>query len=148
MVRLAVALALTAALAAAADGSPSAANPPIRSFTLTGGKVTCVMTGGQPATAGALCLGTLNKGVKPFPRPNCHGTGDPGGGLSIGTTGRSRGLCLSENPIVPPVKLLAYGKSISLGGVTCKAVSATVGVRCTNRTRHGFQMSRYGWKQL
>ena len=99
--------------------------PTIKSFKMFGGKVKCVMVGGT--SSGVTCLGLLNSGVRPFPKPNCQGIGDPGGGLQMGRTGRAKGLCLSENPIVPPVPVLRFGKSRTVGGVTCRAVSATIG---------------------
>lgn len=140
-------LTCAALVAVLTAGSASAGGvPPIKSFKLRGGKVTCVMVGG--AFSGVTCLGKLNPGVRAFPRPNCHGEGDPGGGLGLGRTGRAKGLCLSENPIVPPVRILAYGSALRIGGVTCRAVSATIGVRCTNRSAHGFRMSASGWARF
>ena len=97
---------------------------------------------------GSPALGKLELGVRLFPGSNCHGEGDPGGGLGLARTGRAKGLCLSENPIVPPVRILHYGSGMTIGGVTCRAVTATIGVRCTNRSGHGFRMSAYGWARF
>jgi hypothetical protein len=133
----------------AAVGAPSAGAggvPTIKSFKLFGGKVKCVLVGGT--SSGVTCLGQLNAGARPFPKPNCQGVGDPGGGLGLGRTGKAKGLCLSENPIVPPVPVLQFGKSRTVGGVTCRAVSAAIGVRCTNQSSHGFRMSPSGWARF
>ena len=136
----------TVVVALAASSASAGGVPTIKSFKLRGGKVTCVMVGGS--FSGVTCLGKLNSGVRPFPKPNCHGEGDPGGGLGLARTGRAKGLCLSENPIVPPVRILHYGSGMTIGGVTCRAVTATIGVRCTNRSGHGFRMSAYGWARF
>jgi hypothetical protein len=145
-----VLLSLIAAFALASSAAPSVEGsvPPIKSFKLPGNKVRCVIVGGTTAQgAGALCIAILNAGVRPFPRPQCD-VGDPGGGLSIGLTGRSKGLCLSENPIVPPVRLLRYGRSITVGGIACAAISRSAGVRCENANLHGFQISPSGWSRF
>lgn len=144
-VSLAAALAVMLVVAAAASAGSA---PPIKSFKLPGNKVRCVIAGGARPTAGVLCIGKLNPGVKGFPRRNCHGEGDTGGGLSMGLIGKPSGICLSEDPFVPPIRLLAYGKTISVGNISCAAVSKTIGVRCENANSHGFQISASGWRRF
>jgi hypothetical protein len=61
--------------------------------------------------------------------------------------GRARGICLSENPIAPPVRLLRYGHTIQLGGIACLAVSKRIGIRCENAVGHWFAMSPFGWRR-
>ncbi len=137
------AFALVAVASAGAGGAPA-----LKNFKLPGGKVTCLVIGSIPGSpGGALCIGKLNSGVNPFPKPNCHGTGDPGGGLQIGAKGRAKGLCLSEYPFSPPIIKLHYGKGVTIGKITCRAVSVSVGVRCTNGS-HGFRMSPSGWARF
>jgi len=140
---------LAALLATVAAGSAGAGGQPaLKNFKLPGGKVTCLVIGSIPGSpGGALCIATLNPGVRPFPKPNCHGTGDPGGGLQIGVTGRAKGLCLSEYPFSPPIVKLRYGKGVAIGKITCRAVSVSIGVRCTNG-KHGFRMSPSGWARF
>jgi hypothetical protein len=140
-------IAVLAVLVAATAASAGSAAPAIKSFKLQGGKVECVVVGGSAPSAGVLCVALLEPGVKPFPKPVCD-AGDPGGGLSIGLTGKATGICLSENPFVPPVKLLAYGSLVTIGGMSCAAISKAVGVRCENATGHGFRMSPTGWKRF
>ena len=140
-------IAVVATLIAATAAWAGPAAPTIKSFKLPGGKVECVISGGSAPSAGALCIAFLKPGVKPFPKPTCD-AGDPGGGLSIGLTGKAKGICLSENPFVPPVKLLAYGHYVTIGGISCAATSKSVGVRCENATGHGFRMSPAGWKRF
>jgi hypothetical protein len=147
MLRRAALLSTVAALATAA-GASAGTVPPIKSFKLPGGKVQCVIVGGTARQAGVLCVAKLNPGARPFPRANCHGEGDTGGGLSLGLTGRVKGICLSENPFVPPIRLLRYGRTISVGGISCAAISKSVGVRCENANAQGFQVSPNGWKAV
>ena len=40
--------------------------------------------------------------------------------------------------------LLAYGATLRIEGFTC--VSQRVGLRCTNRARHGFFLARERWR--
>ena len=108
----------------------------------------CVLTSGFEPQAAVLCIATLRPGVPGFPRPPCTDFGDPGGGLAMSARTRVTGICLSENPIAPPVKLLRYGHSIRLGGIGCRAVSRQVGIRCVNAVGHGFTMSPFGWRRF
>jgi hypothetical protein len=144
---IALLMACAAALALAAVASAGSV-PPIKSFKLPGNKVQCVITGGSAQQAGVLCVADLNPGARPFPRANCHGEGDTGGGLRLGLTGGVKGICLSENPFVPPIRLLRYGRTITVGGISCTAISKSVGVRCENANARGFQVSPSGWKAV
>jgi hypothetical protein len=132
-----------------AAASVSGTVPTIKSIKLPGNKVQCVLTGPSASgPGGALCVAVLNPGVKGFPKRNCMGTGDTGGGLQMGAKGKVKGICLSENPFVPPVRLLRYGRTITVGGVACVAVSRRVGVRCENANLHGWQISPSRWKKF
>ena len=146
---LPVALVATLAVLLGLVATASAGSaPPTRAIKLPGGKVQCVLAGGTGNQGGALCIATLNSGVKPFPKKNCNGTGDTGGGLGMTARGRATGICLSENPFQPPVKVLAYGTLIRLGNVSCAAVSRAVGMRCKNAGGHGWTMSPTGWTRF
>lgn len=137
-------VAVIAVASASAGGQPT-----LRNFKLPGGKVTCLIIGaGSGISNGALCIAKQNPGAKPFPKPNCHGTGDPGGGLQLGATGRAKGLCLSEYPFSPPIIKLHYGKGVTVGKITCRAVSVSIGMRCTNAAGHGFRMSPSSWARF
>jgi hypothetical protein len=136
---------LAAALAAtAAGGGPTT----IKTFKTPGAAVQCVLSSGFEPQASVLCITTLRPGVRSFPILPCTDFGDPGGGLAMSARRRATGICLSENPIAPPVKLLRYGHSISLGGISCRAVSKQVGIRCVNAVGHGFTMSPFGWRRF
>lgn len=139
--------ALAAVVAAIAVPAASAGTATFKSFKLPGNKVRCIMGANAPGNY-VLCIAIQAPGARPFPRLNCRQEGDPGGGLSLSHTGRAKGICLSENPISPPVRLLRYGRSIQLGGIACVAVSKAVGVRCENANAHGFEMSPSAWKRF
>jgi hypothetical protein len=144
--RLLLALAaLAVALAAAATAT---AGSGVHSFKTPGGKVKCLMFTEPEPPIGVLCITSLAPGVPPFPHPRCR-EGDPGGGLQLLLKARrAKGLCLSENPIIPPVRVLRYGTTIASAGLSCTAVSKSVGIRCTNPGGHGFEMSPSAWRRF
>lgn len=146
IVLLAAALVVLATASVAAAAGGGAPPPPIKSFKLPGGKIQCVITGGTARQAGVICTADLDPGARRFPRAKCHGVGDTGGAIGLGLTGKAKGVCLSENPFVPPIRTLAYGKLIAVGGISCAAISKAVGVRCENASARGFSLSTKGWK--
>ena len=141
-------VALVVALVGA--GSASAGTvPPIKSIKLPGGKTMCVLVGGTVAQgAGVLCTTQQAPGARPFPPRSCPDFGDPAPGLSMGPTGRATRPCLSENPFVPPIRTLRYGRSITVGAIACVAVSKAVGVRCENANLRGFELSPSAWRRF
>ena len=63
-------------------------------------------------------------------------------GYSYGLTPRGRGhrLCVSDTPMNPRFKKLAYGKTWKRGAFTCRSRRAYL--KCANPRGHGFQLSR------
>lgn len=63
-------------------------------------------------------------------------------GFSFGLTPRGKGrrLCVSDTPMDPSFKTLAYGRTWTRGPFTCR--SRRTHLRCTNLRGHGFQLSR------
>jgi hypothetical protein len=138
---------LTLALAVVASASETGAAPPTRTFKLPGGSVTCVLSGGGAGQNAVICTAKLEPGARKFPRRPCPDAGDSGGAILLGLKGKPKGVCLSENPFQPPIRTLAYGKRISLGGISCAAISKAIGLRCENASATGFQLSAAkGWK--
>jgi hypothetical protein len=146
MLRLASVVAALVALAVLAGVASAGAPVPVKSFKLPDGKVRCVLSGGNAKQAGVICTAELAPGARPFPRARCHGTGDTGGAIGLGLTGKPKGVCLSEDPFVRPIRTLAYGKRIAIGGISCAAISKSVGVRCENASARGFSLSTKGWR--
>lgn len=66
---------------------------------------------------------------------------DYGGAFEI-TPNANRGsvLCYGDTVMSPDARVLAYGRSIDRGGMTC--VSAQTGMTCTNAKGHGFSIAR------
>lgn len=69
---------------------------------------------------------------------------DWGQGLDIGRTGsRGRFFCAGDTALGAG-KALAYGKSITRGGITC--TSRKSGMTCKNARGHGFRISRGSYR--
>lgn len=56
------------------------------------------------------------------------------------STGRVDVTCHGDTAIVPTSKVLRYGQRWSRGGFTC--LSRKAGLRCRNKSGHGFFLSR------
>ena len=85
----------------------------------------------------------VGSGVKPAEKPPSYCTGDRGSwnvGFSMAPTGRAHQVCASDTVMDPRAKALAYGTTWKGGGFVC--TSKTEGLRCTNRSGHGFSLSR------
>jgi hypothetical protein len=65
---------------------------------------------------------------------------DWGNAFNLRATGHASRLCVGDTAVDPRSPTLAYGRTWSRGGFTCKA--STAGLRCTNRSGHGFFLSR------
>ena len=142
-----MAVALLALAVAALFPAVASAGFKSKSFKTPGGAVQCVLTAEDHSRASVLCIARLRPGVPSFPILRCD-AGDPGLGLALSARGRATGICLSENPIAPPVRLFRYGHTIRHGGISCRVVSKRVGVRCVNAVGHGFTMSPFGWRRF
>jgi hypothetical protein len=65
---------------------------------------------------------------------------DYGSAFLLTPTGRARRLCAGDTVLDPKAKVLAYGRTRTLGPFTC--TSRRTGLRCTSRAGHGFVLSR------
>jgi hypothetical protein len=79
-------------------------------------------------------------GLKPVPKkpPECQN--DWQFGYQIDSTGRARKVCAGDSVYSPSAKVIRYGTTWRGGPFTCK--SSTSGLRCRNRSGHGFFLSR------
>ncbi len=79
-------------------------------------------------------------GLKPVPKkpPGCQN--DWQFGYQIDSTGRARKVCAGDSVYSPSAKVIRYGTTWRGGPFTCK--STTSGLRCRNRSGHGFFLSR------
>ena len=93
----------------------------------------------------------IKSGLKPPPRPIHCDAGDPNDKrVALRDTGRAAPvLCAGDpGPLLPQIdraaKVLAYGRSIRIGAISC--ASAATGLTCRNRSGHGFFLSRERWR--
>jgi Family of unknown function (DUF6636) len=93
----------------------------------------------------------IKSGLKPPPRRIHCDAGDPNDKrVSLRDTGRAAPvLCAGDpGPLLPQIdakaKVLAYGRSIRFGRITCS--SAVTGLTCRNASSHGFFLSRERWR--
>jgi hypothetical protein len=63
------------------------------------------------------------------------------GPLGMGPTGRAHVLCVGDTALNPKAQVLRYGQSKVFGG-KFRCTSRTSGLRCRNRSGHGFFLSR------
>ena len=76
---------------------------------------------------------------EPAPHPaSCEF--DYGSYFGLTPYGKAKRLCVSDTPMDPSFKKLAYGTTWKRGPFTCR--SRRTNLRCTNRGGHGFELSR------
>jgi uncharacterized protein DUF6636 len=77
--------------------------------------------------------------------PKPHGCQfDWGSSFGMNATGRASALCVSDSVHDRRAKTLAYGRTRKYGAFSC--TSKTTGLRCTNRSGHGFSLNRDRYK--
>ena len=137
-----VALVCSIAVFAGATGvadAASGADP----FRTPSGNIYCAYEHYSFAPVDLRC--EIRSGVKPLPpRPQTCGDADWGGGYAMRPTGRAHVLCITDTIYDPRAKVVGYGTIWRGGGFTCS--SRTTGLRCTNRSGHGFFLSRERWR--
>jgi hypothetical protein len=67
-----------------------------------------------------------------------------GRSFGVNPTGRASALCVSDAVYDKHAKVLPYGKTRKFGSFTC--TSKTSGLRCSNRSGHGFVLNRDRYK--
>jgi Family of unknown function (DUF6636) len=67
-----------------------------------------------------------------------------GNSFGVNAHGRARALCVSDSVIDLRAAVLAYGTKRHFGPFTC--TSKTSGLRCSNRSGHGFALNRTRYK--
>ncbi len=131
-------LLLCAALLAAVAAGSASASPP-RFFQTPSRNIGCIYA---PASAGerAYLRCDIGGGLHPLPpRPKSCDL-DWGYGYSMFATGPARPFCAGDTARDPRAPVLQYGRTWRGGAFAC--LSRSVGLRCTNRSGHGFFLSR------
>jgi Family of unknown function (DUF6636) len=137
-------------LAAVVHVPGSAAPPRYGAFKTPSRNIVCGYSI-APADRSASMECGIKSGLKPPPRRIHCLAGDPNDKrLSLRDTGRTAPvLCAGDpGPLLPQIearaKVLAYGRTIRLGRISC--ASAIGGLTCRNRSGHGFFLSRLRWR--
>jgi hypothetical protein len=65
---------------------------------------------------------------------------DWGHAFGVAIRGQAQPLCAGDTVAVPGARVLGYGQSVTLGGITC--TSAKTGMTCTNLDGRGFRVAR------
>jgi hypothetical protein len=94
----------------------------------------------EPGTSGRYLRCDILSGLKPKPRRPKGCTLDWTFGFQKSRTGRARTVCAGDTALNPRAKVLRYGHKWSANGFTC--TSRRTGLRCRNRSAHGFFLSR------
>lgn len=133
------ALALVLAGSAHAAASERAA-PAVEFFRTPSKNIACVYVPRAGSNSAMLRCDILS-GLRPEPRARCQLDWT---GVWMAPRGRARPTCAGDTANNLRARVLRYGQTWRRGGFTC--FSSTSGLRCTNRARHGFLLSRSGWR--
>jgi hypothetical protein len=129
-------LLLVAVAALAFAGSASAL---VSFFRMPTSNIGCVYSS-EPGGGGPYLRCDILSGLKPAPKRPAGCTLDWKYGYRIRPTGRALTVCAGDTAVNRRAKALPYGQKWSRGGFTC--LSRKVGLRCHNRSGHGFFLSR------
>jgi hypothetical protein len=130
-VRVIVVAALALALAPSAQAL-------VVQFRMPSANIGCVFSS-EPGGRGPYLRCDILSGLKPKPaRP--RGCTLDLTGFEMNATGRARVVCAGDTAVNRRARVLRYGSRWSKGGFAC--VSRRTGLRCRNRSGHGFLLSR------
>jgi uncharacterized protein DUF6636 len=107
-------------------------------FRTPSGNIGCMFGSGFGGAPSLRC--DIRSGLKPLP-PRPKGCDlDWGDSFELRTTGRASVTCHGDTAIDPRSRVLRYGSTWKRAGFKC--TSRMVGLRCRNRSGHGFFLSR------
>lgn len=129
-------LAVVALASLALAGSVQAA---LYQFRTPSSNIGCVFSS-DPGRGGPYLRCDILSGLKPKPPKPKNCPVDWGFGFQMNATGRARNVCAGDTTVGRRAKVLRYGTKWSRGGFTC--TSRVKGLRCRNRSGHGFFLSR------
>ena len=107
-------------------------------FRTPSGNIGCVYSSGLGSKPNLRC--DIRSRLKPRPRKPTGCTLDWGDSYELGVAGRATVTCHGDTAILPSARVFRYGKRRSFHGIVCR--SRRVGLRCRNRSGHGFFLSR------
>ena len=108
-------------------------------FRTPSGNIGCVYSSAEGRLGSSLRCDILS-GLKPRPPrpPGCQL--DWGSGYAMNAARRAHVVCAGDTAVDKRARVLRYGSKWSRGGFTC--VSRRTGLRCRNRSGHGWLLSR------
>lgn len=109
-------------------------------FKAPSGNISCALMSGD--WTGARC--DIFSMMPSFARPPADCDLDWGHAFEVSVAGAGYPVCAGDTVAAPEAFVLDYGKSISLGGVTC--LSQKTGMTCRNGEGHGFSLARAAQK--
>ncbi|MDQ2983832.1 MAG: hypothetical protein M3R70_07925 [Actinomycetota bacterium] len=137
MVRIVVLAAVAAGVLVC--GASAAGSSVVISFRTPSGNIGCGYASGLGGPPSLRC--DIRSGLRPRPaRPRGCVDLEWGDSFQMNRTGRAGVTCHGDTVIDPRARVLRYGSSWARDGFKC--VSRTTGLRCRNRSGHGFFMSR------
>jgi hypothetical protein len=135
---------LLAVMLAASFGGAAASASTVISFRMPSGNIGCVFSAGLPVAAKPTIRCDIRSGLKPRPRPPAGCDLDYGDSVELSRTGRASLVCHGDTAIDPRARVLGYGHTWRRNGLSC--TSRDVGLTCSNRSGHGFFLSRQRWR--
>jgi hypothetical protein len=109
----------------------------VRQFRTPSANIGCIFSS-EPGRGGPYLRCDIVSGLKPKPAP--RGCKVDLTGYEMNMKGRARVVCAGDTAVNRRAKVLRYGSKWSQGGFTC--ASRRTGLRCRNRSGHGFVLSR------
>jgi hypothetical protein len=111
-------------------------------WSALGGQVTCGIAIHPPNTPPMQLLCA----ARAVPAPKGKGIGDPGF-VFLGTVGRPERARLSQDSFVGTHSVkLGRGSNWGVGPIAVKCTVSATAVRCTNRSRHGFTITKSSYR--
>ena len=111
----------------------------VTSFRTPSANIGCIYSS-EPGNGGPFLRCDIVSGLKPKPHHPTGCTLDWTYGYRMHPTGRALTVCAGDTAVDPKAKVLSYGHRWTRGGFSC--LSRKVGLRCHNRSGHGFYLSR------
>jgi hypothetical protein len=120
-------------------GLSAPAHALVLQFRTPSANIGCVFSS-EPGNGGPYLRCDILSGLRPKPPRPKGCTLDWTFGYELNMTGRARTVCAGDTAVNRRAKVVRYGSKWSRGGFTC--LSRRVGLRCRNRSGHGFALSR------
>jgi hypothetical protein len=113
-------------------------------FRTPTGNIGCAYSIGLDGFAAPTVRCDIRSRLRPEPPPPANCRLDSGDSIQIFRLGPATLVCHGDTAIDPTAPVLAYGHTWRRSGLTC--VSQRIGLRCFNRSGHGFFLSRQSWQ--